>query len=163
MSLPVGKPVSAMPAILPRGVLRQVMLGAAFAILVAPNSVLALGFGLAGSSGNSLVTGAVLTIATIAVGMLCFRRDIVLMPVDYLFLAFLLCIASSSVTNGWTTNTKEYQLLVLSLAAYPRHTCGPFCVHLGGRHYRAAGHLSDGDRALAAVEWCTIQAVRIWV
>ena len=93
------------------------MFGATFAILIAPNSVLALRYGLAGSSGDSLVTGAVLTIATIAVGMLCFRRDIVLLCADYLFLAFLLCIVSSSVINGWTTNVKEYQLLVLSLSA----------------------------------------------
>lgn len=119
MSLPVGKLISGTPASLPRGGLRQVMFGATFAILVTPNSVLALGFGLAGSSGNSLVTGALLMIATTAVGLLCFRYDIVLLPVDYLFLAFLLCIVSSSVINGWTTNAKEYQLLVLSLAAYP--------------------------------------------
>jgi hypothetical protein len=115
----MGKLVSETPASLPRGVLRQVMFGATSAILVAPNSVLALGFGLAGSSGNSLVTGAFLMIATMAVGLLCFRYDIVLLPVDYLFLAFLLCILSSSVINGWTANAKEYQLLALSLAAYP--------------------------------------------
>lgn len=118
MPLPVGRPVSAMHAVQSRR-LRQVMFGAAFAVLIAPNSVLALGFGVAGSPGNSLVTGAVLMLATIAVGLLCLRRDIVLLPADYLFLAFVVCIASSSVINGWTTNAREYQLLVLSLAAYP--------------------------------------------
>ena len=119
MSLPVGKPASAIRNAVSRGVLRQVMFGVAFAILIAPNSVLVLGFGLNGSPGNSLVTGAVLLLATMAVGLLCLRRDIVLLPADYLFLAFVLCIASSSVINGWTTNAKEYQLLVLSIAAYP--------------------------------------------
>ncbi|MDO8401212.1 MAG: hypothetical protein Q7T45_25725 [Bradyrhizobium sp.] len=121
MSLPLGKPASAMPNVMSSNVLRQVVFGAAFAILIAPNSVLVLGFGMTGSPGNSLVTGAVLMLATIAVGLLCFRRDIVLLPADYLFLALalVLCIASSSVINGWTTNAKEYQLLALSLAAYP--------------------------------------------
>lgn len=119
MSLPLGKPASAMRNVMSRDALRQVMFGVAFAILIAPNSVLVLGFGVAGSQGNSPVTGAVLMLATIAVGLLCLRRDIVLLPADYLFLAFVVCIASSSVINGWTTDAKEYQLLVLSLAAYP--------------------------------------------
>ena len=90
-----------------------------FACLVAPHSVLVLFYGLTGSSGNSLVTGAFLATATVAVGLLCFRRDIVLLPADYLFLALLLCILSSSAFNGWTSNVKEYELIVLSLAAYP--------------------------------------------
>lgn len=119
MSLPLGKPASAMRNVMSRDALRQVLFGVAFAILIAPNSVLVLGFGVAGSQGNSPVTGAVLTLATIAVGLLCLRRDIALLPADYLFLAFVICIASSSVINGWTTEAKEYQLLVLSLAAYP--------------------------------------------
>ncbi|MDO9563133.1 MAG: O-antigen ligase family protein [Bradyrhizobium sp.] len=74
---------------------------------------------MTGSSGNSLVTGALLVIATAAVGLLCFRRDIVLLPADYLFFALMLCILSSSVFNGWTSNAKEYALIVVSLAAYP--------------------------------------------
>lgn len=119
MSLPVGKPSSTMPALLPSGRSRQVSFGIALAILVAPNSVLVLIYGLTGSSGNSLVTGALLVIATAAVGLLCFRRDIVLLPADYLFFALMLCILSSSVFNGWTSNAKEYALIVVSLAAYP--------------------------------------------
>lgn len=51
---------------------------------------------------NSLVTGAFLAIATVAVGLLCFRRDIVLLPADYVFLALVLCFLLSSAFNGWT-------------------------------------------------------------
>jgi hypothetical protein len=119
MSLPTGKLISMAPASLPNDGLRQAIFGVTFAILVAPNSVLVLCFGLAGVSGNSLVTGAILTIATVAVGLQSFRRDIVLLHADYLFFALLLCIMSSFALNGWTSNAKECQLLVLSLAAYP--------------------------------------------
>jgi O-Antigen ligase len=99
--------------------LRHVALGVTFAILISPVSVLVLCFGLTGSSGNSLVTGALLATTTLAVGLLCFRCDLVFQPADCLFLALLLCIVSSFIVNGWTSNTKEYELLVLSLAAYP--------------------------------------------
>lgn len=119
MSLPVGKHISMAPAILPDGGLRQVVFGVTFALLVAPNSVLILCYGLSGSSGNSLATGAFLTVATVAAGLLCFRRDIVLWPADYLFLALIFCILLSSALNGWTSNAKEYELLAVSLAAYP--------------------------------------------
>ena len=119
MSLPVGKLISATPATQPNGGPGQIAFGVTFACLVAPNSVLVLFFGLTGSSGNSLVTGAFLAIATVAVGLLCFRRDIVLLPADYLFFALVLCFLSSSAFNGWTSNAKEYELIVVSLAAYP--------------------------------------------
>jgi len=119
MSLPTGKLISTAPAGLTNSGLRQAIFGVTFAILVAPNSVLILCFGLAGVSGNSLVTGAFFTVTTAAVGRLCFRRDIVLLPADYLFLSLLLCILSSFAFNGWTSDAKEYELLVLSLAAYP--------------------------------------------
>lgn len=119
MSLPVGKFISAASAVPPGGGRERLAFGVAFACLVAPHSVLVLFYGLTGSSGNSLVTGAFLTIATAAVGLLCFRRDIVLLPADYVFLALVLCFLLSSAFNGWTSNVKEYQLIVLSLAAYP--------------------------------------------
>lgn len=116
MSLPVGKLISAAPAIPQNG---QLAFGVTFACLVAPQSVLVLFYGLSGSSGNGLVTGAFLAIATVAVGLLCFRRDIVLLPADYLFFMLVFCFLSSSAFNGWTSNAKEYELIVLSLAAYP--------------------------------------------
>jgi O-antigen ligase len=99
--------------------LRHAAFDVVLAIFISPDSVLVLCFGLTGSSGNSLVTGALLTTATLAVGFLCFRRDLVIQPADCVFLALLLCILSSFVVNGWTSNAKEYELLVLSLAAYP--------------------------------------------
>ena len=70
MSLPVGKLISAAPAIAPNGGPGQLAFGVAFACLVAPHSVLILFSGLTGSSGNSLVTGAFLAIATVAVALL---------------------------------------------------------------------------------------------
>ena len=52
--------------------------GVMFACLVAPHSLLVLFYGLLGSSGNSLSTGAFLTIATVAVdgGLSCDRLRI---------------------------------------------------------------------------------------
>jgi hypothetical protein len=118
MLSPIGKLISTTP-VLSHGGLRPFVFGVMFAILVSPDSVLVLCFGLTGSTGNSLVTGALLIAATVAVGVLCFRRDVVLLPVDYLFFALTICVVSSFVFNGWTSTTREYQLLVLSLAAYP--------------------------------------------
>jgi hypothetical protein len=119
MPLPIGKLIPMTPPILPHTGLRQVIFGIVLAFLVVPNSVLVLGYGLAGSLGSSLITGTLLTVAVVATGLLCFRRQIVLLPVDYLFFAFLLCIVLSFASNGWTSTAKEYGLLVLSLAAYP--------------------------------------------
>jgi O-Antigen ligase len=118
MLSPIGKLISTTP-VLSHGGPRPFVFGVMFAILVSPDSVLVLCFGLTGSSGNSLVTGALLIAATVAVGVLCFRRDVVLLPADYLFFALTVCIISSSVVNGWTSDPREYQLLVLSLSAYP--------------------------------------------
>ena len=134
--------------------------GVTFACLVAPHSVLVLFYGLTGSSGNSLVTGAFLVIATVAIGLLCFRRDIVLLPADYLFLALVLCILSSSAFNGWTSNAKEYQLIVISLAAYPACRFISRADIAAGRvafiwatgHYRGSWHRRDGGGAVAAME-----------
>lgn len=119
MSLPVGKLIPATPATQLNGGPGQAVLGVVLACLVAPNSILVLFFGLTASSGNSLVTGAFLAIATVMVGLLCFRRDIGLLPADYLFLALVLCILSSTAFNGRTSNAKEFELIVVSLAAYP--------------------------------------------
>ncbi|MDO9061677.1 MAG: hypothetical protein Q7U92_22010 [Bradyrhizobium sp.] len=119
MSLPAGKLISTAPAGRPHGGRGQLAFGVTLACLLAPQSVLVLFYGLTGSSGNSLATGAFLTIVTVAAGMLCFRRDIALLPTDYLFFALVVCILSSSAFNGWTGNAKEQALLLVSLAAYP--------------------------------------------
>jgi hypothetical protein len=97
---------------------RMLLLGATLAFLISPNSVLLLIFGLLGIPGSSLLTGALLVIATTAIGLLCFRTRIIPLPADYIFLALIFCIAASCFSNGWTSNAKEYELLALSLAAY---------------------------------------------
>ena len=110
MSLPVGKLISGKPASLPRGVLRQVMFGATFAILGAESRP-GFGFWSGRKFGQQSGYRCLPMIATMAVGLLCFRHDIVLLPVDYLFLAFVVCIASSSVMNGWTRDAKSTSCL----------------------------------------------------
>jgi hypothetical protein len=82
MSLPAGKFILVAPAIQPSGDPGPLAFGVTFACLVAPHSVLVLLYGLTGSSGNSLVTGAFLVIATVATGLLCLRRDIALTRYD---------------------------------------------------------------------------------
>jgi hypothetical protein len=109
----------ALPNAITHDNIRSFILGVMFAFLISPLSVLVLYFGLTGSPGNSLLTGGFLTISTVTVGLLCFRRDIVLVFADYLFVALALCMATSFALNGWTSNAKEYGLLILSLAAYP--------------------------------------------
>lgn len=99
--------------------IRQRSSGALFAVLVSPVSVLALCFGLTGVSGNSIFTGGLLTVSVLAVGLLSFRRDLALIPSDYLFCALVAGMLSSFAFNGMTAGAKEYALLALSLAAYP--------------------------------------------
>jgi O-antigen ligase len=97
---------------------RGVLLGAALALLFSANAVFVLVYGLAGVAGNSLFTGALLVLSEAAIFLLCFRR-ITLLPADYLFGAFLVCIAASFAINGRTADLKETALLIVSLAAYP--------------------------------------------
>jgi hypothetical protein len=75
-------------------------------------------FGLAGVSGNSIFTGSVFAASTLAVGLLNFRRDLVLMRSDYLFCALMMGMISTIAMNGITTNVKEFGLLTLSVTAY---------------------------------------------
>jgi hypothetical protein len=117
--VPLGKLSSTFSGVLSHYGLKPVLFGVALAMLLAPQSVLLLCFGLTGSSGNSIVTGLLLTIVTAAIALLCFRRNLHLLPADYLFVALLLCIVSSVSRNGLTSDTREYTLLVVSLAAYP--------------------------------------------
>jgi hypothetical protein len=117
--VPLGKLSSTFSGVLSHDGLKPILFGVVLAILLAPQSVLLLCFGLTGSSGNSVFTAMLLTTATGAIALLCFRRNLDLMPADYLFVALLLCIASSFLLNGSTSNAREYALLVVSLAAYP--------------------------------------------
>jgi hypothetical protein len=98
---------------------RSLIFGLIFAILFSTPSVLVLCFGVVGTSGNSIFTGALLTVSMAALGPLCFRRNLVLVPADYIFFLFLLTISFSFAFNGQSSNTKECELLALSLSAYP--------------------------------------------
>jgi hypothetical protein len=89
------------------------------ALLFSANAVLVLFFGLIGVAGNSIVTGSFLVATEIAILLMNFRRSLVLVPQDYLFGAFLICIAVSFAINGRTADIKDWELLAISLFAYP--------------------------------------------
>jgi hypothetical protein len=89
------------------------------ALLFSANAVLVLFYGLIGVSGNSLVTGGFLVASEIIILLLSFRRSLVLVPADYLFGAFLICVAMSFAVNGRTADVKEWGLVAVSLFAYP--------------------------------------------
>jgi hypothetical protein len=97
----------------------DVPLGATLALLFSVNAVLVLFFGLIGVAGNSFVTGGFLAGSEIIILLMSFRRSFVLSPVDYLFGAFLVCIAISFAVNGRTAAAREWELLAVSLFAYP--------------------------------------------
>ena len=117
--MPLGKLSSTFSGVLSHEGLKPILFGVVLAILLAPQSVLLLCFGLTGSSGNSVFTGMLLATVTGAIALLCFRRNLDLLPTDYLFAALLLCIVSSFLLNGSTSDAREYALLAVSLAAYP--------------------------------------------
>jgi hypothetical protein len=96
-----------------------VLLGGTLALLFSANAVLVLFYGLIGVSGNSLVTGGFLVASEIIILLLSFRRSLVLVPADYLFGAFLICVAISFAVNGRTADVKEWGLVAVSLFAYP--------------------------------------------
>lgn len=97
---------------------RGVLLGGMLALLFSANTVFILVYSLAGVAGNSLFTGGFLVASEITILFLSFRR-IDLLRADYLFGAFLFCIAASFATNGRTAEPNEIALLLVSLAAYP--------------------------------------------
>jgi hypothetical protein len=96
-----------------------ILLGGTLALLFSANGVLVLFFGLIGVAGNSLVTGGFLVASELIILLLSFRRSLVLSPVDYLFGAFLVCIAMSSALNGRSAGARDWALLAVSLFAYP--------------------------------------------
>jgi len=97
---------------------RAALLGATLGLLFSANAVLVLTYGLVGVPGNSLFTGVYLAGCEAAILLIAFRR-VILLPADYLFGAFVLCIATSFAINGRTADIKESILLVLALASYP--------------------------------------------
>jgi hypothetical protein len=98
---------------------RGLVIGAVLAAALSTSSILMLGFGMAGSSGNSVLTGALLLGSLLSIGIVCFRRRITLAAVDYLYLAFVATVLLSFLLNGGSSNAKEGLLLAISLAAYP--------------------------------------------
>jgi O-antigen ligase len=101
---------------------RGVVLGGALAFLLSATAILVLTYGLIGISGSPLFTAAYFAACEAAVFLIAVRR-INLLPADYLFGAFILCIFVSSVLNGRTTDVKGMALLSLAVAAYPACRC----------------------------------------
>jgi hypothetical protein len=98
---------------------RGLVIGVVLATALSTSSILVLGFGLAGTSGNSIMTGALLAGSLLSIGIVCFRRSISLAVADYVYLAFVATVLLSSLLNGEGSNAKEGLLLAISLAAYP--------------------------------------------
>ena len=169
MSSPTGKLVPTAPARLTDGGLGQAAFGLTFAILVAPYSILVLCFGVAGVSGNSLVTGAILTVATVAVALLCFRRDLVVLSADYLFhcaAAFHPGIVriqrlEQQCQGSWFARSFALRLSGVPLDIPRGHCVRTFLIRPGDRLDRVAGHRCDGGDALAAVGRSARQALRV--
>lgn len=88
------------------------------ALVVSTVPILVLYNGLAGSHGNSLVTGIFIVSSTFAVALFGRWRSFVPNVSDLAFAAYIGCIVVSFWLNG-ITDINETALLVLSLAAYP--------------------------------------------
>jgi hypothetical protein len=98
---------------------RQATFGAALAVLISHNACLALGFGLFGSQGNSIATGALLFGLPLLLFLSCFRASFCIQLPDSIFAGFVVTAALSLFVNSKETiPTKEHLLLVASLAGY---------------------------------------------
>ena len=89
-----------------------------FALVVSTVPILVLYNGLAGSHGNSTVTGLLIISSLVAVALLSQWRRLALNFCDAAFVAYAGCVAISFWMNG-ATDVKEAALLILTLAAYP--------------------------------------------
>ena len=89
-----------------------------FALVVSTVPILVLYNGLAGSHGNSVVTGLFIVSSLAAVAMFNQWRRFVPNLCDVAFAAYVGCISVSLWTNG-VPDVKEAALLMLTLAAYP--------------------------------------------
>jgi hypothetical protein len=106
----------------PPALTRGIFLGASMAVLFSAQAVLVLTYGMLGISGCSAFTALVLVASELAVFLLAIRR-LKLLAADYLFVAFVLCVATSFAINGRPADLKEATLLFLALAAYPAFRC----------------------------------------
>jgi O-antigen ligase len=100
---------------------RQAAFGVTLAVLISYSACLVLGFGLVGSKGSSVVTGALLFGLPLLLFLFSFRRWPPLQLSDFLFAGLLIAALLSSLINprdNQPGSTKEYLLLVTSLAGY---------------------------------------------
>jgi hypothetical protein len=100
---------------------RQAAFGLTLAVLISYNACLTLGFGLAGSQGNSVATGLLLFALPLLLFLLSFRQSVRIQLPDLIFagllIAALVSFFSNSQENG-ADSAKEYLLLVAALAGY---------------------------------------------
>ncbi|SHH17228.1 O-antigen ligase family protein [Bradyrhizobium erythrophlei] len=89
-----------------------------FALVVSTVPILVLYNGLAGSHGNSIVTGLFIVSSLVAVALFSQWRRFVPNLCDVAFVAYVGCIAISFWLNG-VADIKQTALLILTLAAYP--------------------------------------------
>jgi O-antigen ligase len=100
---------------------RHAAFGVTLAVLISYNACLTLGFGLVGIQGNSIVTGALLFALPLLLFLFSFRQWPHLQLSDFLFAGLLIAALLSSLINPRDNepgSTKEYLLLVASLAGY---------------------------------------------
>lgn len=97
----------------------QAAFGATLAILISYSALLILGFGFSGSQGNRIATGLLLFGLPLLLFLLSFRNGLRIQSPDFIFAGFLIAVLLSFLVNPVEPNsTKEYLLLVASLAGY---------------------------------------------
>src|ERR1700730_11338446 len=98
---------------------KQAAFGVTLAILISYSACLTLGFGLSGSYGNSIATGSLLFGLPLLLLLFSFRSGPRIQLPDFLFAWLLIAALLSFFINPHeTSSTKEYLLLVASLAGY---------------------------------------------
>jgi hypothetical protein len=89
--------------------------------LISYNACLALGYGSFGSRGNSIATGLLLFTLPLLLFVFSFQKSFRIQPADFIFADLVLAALLSFLVNSpdnETSSTKEYLLLVASLAGY---------------------------------------------
>lgn len=113
----------AAPAFQSPHIKREILVGAALALVVSIQAILVLCFGMAGVSGNSVFTGGLFLASIGSVLLLGSRRGITPVLADFLFLGWVACAAVSAAVTERSADLKEAVLFVVSLAAYPAFRC----------------------------------------
>jgi hypothetical protein len=76
------------------------LFGAALAVLISCNACLALGFGLFGSQGNSIATGALLFVLPLLLFLSSFRASVRIQLPDAIFAGFVVTAMLSLFVNS---------------------------------------------------------------